>query len=280
MMQRLSPAKVNLVLHVLRKREDGYHDIASLMQKISLSDEMTFSLGGDRIIVSCPGSGLPENENNIVYKAAEALFSSTGYRSGGVEITITKRIPVAAGLGGGSSNAATSLVTLNEMIGAGLTDDELMDIGARIGADVPFFIQPGGACWAFGIGEKLQSLEDLPAMWFVLVNPRFEVSTKKVYESLKMGLTNEVIKYNIPRLRKVPQVVRALSNDLENVTVNLHPVIAEIKDILVTYGALGSLMSGSGPTVFGIFHNEENARKAKETLSREAVSSVFLARSL
>jgi 4-diphosphocytidyl-2-C-methyl-D-erythritol kinase len=120
----------------------------------------------------------------------------------------------------------------------------------------------------------------MPAMWFVLVNPRFEVSTKKVYQSLKMGLTKEVIKYNIPRLRKVPQVVRALSNDLENVTVKLHPVIDEIKDILVTYGALGSLMSGSGPTVFGIFGGEETARKAEEKLSTENVGSVFLASSL
>jgi 4-diphosphocytidyl-2-C-methyl-D-erythritol kinase len=115
MTRRLSPAKVNLILHVLRKREDGYHDIASLMQKISLCDEMTFSLNGDRIVVKCPGSGLPENEDNIVYKAVQSLFSHIAYRSG-VEITITKRIPIAAGLGGGSSNAATSLVALNEMI--------------------------------------------------------------------------------------------------------------------------------------------------------------------
>ncbi|MBN2254966.1 MAG: 4-(cytidine 5'-diphospho)-2-C-methyl-D-erythritol kinase [Deltaproteobacteria bacterium] len=279
MTRRLSPAKVNLILHVLRKREDGYHDIASLMQKISLCDEMTFSLGGDRIVVKCPGSGLPENEDNIVYKAVQSLFSHIEYRSG-VEITITKRIPIAAGLGGGSSNAATSLVALNEMIGCGLTRDELTAIGSKIGADVPFFINSGGACWAFGIGDRLQAVEGMPSMWFVLVNPRFEVSTKKVYESLKMGLTKEVIKYNIPRLRKVPQIVRALSNDLENVTLKLHPVIGEIKDILVTYGALRSLMSGSGPTVFGIFHDEETARKAEEKLSTENVGAVFIASSL
>jgi len=279
MMVCLSPAKINLILHVLRKREDGYHDIASLMQKISLCDEMAFSLIGNGIVVRCPDSGLPENEDNIVYKAVRALFSRVSYRSG-VEITIKKRIPIAAGLGGGSSNAATSLVALNELIECGLTTDELIALGSKIGADVPFFINPAATCWAFGIGDRLQTVDDIPPMWFVLVNPGFEVSTKKVYESLKMGLTKEVIKYNIPRLRKVPQVVDALSNDLENVTVRRHPVLGDIKDSLVTYGALGSLMSGSGPTVFGVFADESAAWEAEETLKRENVGSVFAARSL
>lgn len=276
---RLSPAKVNLILHVLRKREDGYHDIASLMQKINLCDEMTFSLTSNKIIVRCPDSDLPENEDNIVYKAVQALFSRVSYGMG-VEITINKRIPIAAGLGGGSSNAATSLLVLNEIIGCGLTTDELVTLGAKIGADVPFFINPSGTCWAFGIGDRLQAVGDIPSMWFVLVNPGFEVSTKKVYESLKMGLTKEVIKYNIPRLRKVPQVVNALANDLENVTVKLHPVLGEIKDILVTYGALGSLMSGSGPTVFGIFADGLSARRAEEKLNKASVGSVFATSSL
>ena len=274
-----SPAKINLVLHVLRKREDGYHDIASLMQKITLCDEMTFSLSGNGIVIKCPDSDLPENEDNIVYKAVRAFFTYVSYRRG-VEITIRKRIPIAAGLGGGSSNAATSLLALNEIIGCGLTTDELILLGSKIGADVPFFINPGKTCWAFGIGERLQAVDDLPSMCFVLVNPGFEVSTKKVYESLKLGLTKEVIKYNIPRLRKVPQVVDALSNDLENVTMELHPVIGDIKDILVTYGALGSLMSGSGPTVFGIFQDESTARKAEEKLKKANVGSVFATSSL
>ena len=276
---RLSPAKINLILHVLRKREDGYHDIASLMQKINLFDEMTFSLSGNGIVIRCPDSELPENENNIVYKAVHALFSRISYR-GGVEITIKKRIPIAAGLGGGSSNAATSLVTLNEMIGCGLMTDELIALGSKIGADVPFFINPGGTCWAFGIGDRLQAIDDIPPMRYVLVNPGFEVSTKKVYESLKMGLTKEVIKYNIPRLRKVHHVVNALSNDLENVTVKLHPVLGDIKNSLVTCGALGSLMSGSGPTVFGIFPDELAARTAEEKLSQANVGSVFVTSSL
>jgi len=136
---RQSPAKVNLFLRVLGKRSDGYHDILSLMQRISLCDKMSFALKGNGIKIICPGGVVPENKNNIVYTAAEAILSNISFHSG-VEITINKKIPVAAGLGGGSSNAATTLVTLNEMTGAKYTTKELMRMGARLGADVPFFI--------------------------------------------------------------------------------------------------------------------------------------------
>jgi 4-diphosphocytidyl-2-C-methyl-D-erythritol kinase len=278
MIVKQSPAKINLLLRVLRKREDGYHDIASLMQKISLCDEMIFLLTGDSIVVKCPDGSLPENEDNIVYKAAEALFSYTE-RNPGVEITINKRIPVAAGLGGGSSNAATTLTALNDLLGCGCSIRELMKIGSKIGADVPFFMFDNTA-WAFGIGDRLQTADSIPFMWFVLVNPGFEVSTKKVYENLKLPLTKGVIKYNIPRLKKVPQVVEELTNDLEQVTLKNHPDLIQIKEILVKYGALGSLMSGSGPTVFGIFENREKALKAEEGIKKEIVGSVFTVHSL
>jgi len=278
MIVKQSPAKINLILKVLRKREDGYHDIATLMQGISLYDEMKFSLKGNTIIVKCPGSSLPENEDNIVYKAAKALFSYVSYSSG-VEITINKKIPIAAGLGGGSSNAATTLVTLNEMLGCGCSKEDLVRIGSKIGADVPFFIFRETA-WAFGIGDRLQIAEDIPFMWFVLVNPGFEVSTKKVYENLKLGLTKRIIKYTIPRLKKVPQVSGKLSNDLEKVTLELYPVLFKIKELLIAYGALGSLMSGSGPTVFGIFADEKAALKAAEELKKANVGSVFTAHSI
>jgi 4-diphosphocytidyl-2-C-methyl-D-erythritol kinase len=278
MIVRNSPAKINLILKVLRKREDGYHDLATLMQRVSLCDEMRFSLTGDTIAVKSPGSALPENEDNIVYRAAQALFSYVSYTSG-VEIEIKKKIPIAAGLGGGSSNAATTLVALNDMVGCHLSTEDLINIGLKIGADVPFFIY-GKTAWAFGIGEQLQNADEIPPMWFVLVNPGFEVSTKKVYENLKLGLTKEGIKYNIPRLEKVSHIAGELSNDLEKVTCEFHPIIKDIKGLLKSAGALGSLMSGSGPTVFGIFKNEDSARGADETLRRANIGSVFTVYSL
>lgn len=275
---RNSPAKINLILKVLRKREDGYHDLATLMQKISLCDELRFSLTGDTIAVKSPGSSLPENEENIVYRAAQALFSYASYSSG-VEIEIKKKIPIAAGLGGGSSNAATTLVTLNDMIGCHLNREDLIKIGLKIGADIPFFIY-GKTAWAFGVGERLQAADEIPPMWFVLVNPGFEVSTKKVYENLKLGLTKEVIKYNIPRLEKVSNIAQMLSNDLEKVTFRFHPVVRDIKELLMSAGALGALMSGSGPTVFGIFKDEHSARTAEETVRGANIGSVYTVHSL
>jgi 4-diphosphocytidyl-2-C-methyl-D-erythritol kinase len=278
MITKQSPAKINLVLHVLQKREDGYHDLATLMQRISLYDEMIFTTADQGITIRCPGSTIPEDEENIVYRAARALFEEISY-TGGVEIIIHKKIPVAAGLGGGSSNAATTLVTLNDLLGGGLGQETLMRMGAGIGADVPFFIFEKSA-WAFGIGDRLEEARNVPTMWFVLVNPGFEVSTKKVYENLKLGLTKGGIKYTIPRLHKVPEVIEKLSNDLEIVTLELHPVLLEIKELVMRTGALGSLMSGSGPTVFGIYEDEKGAHEAGEVLQQADIGSVFTAHSI
>ena len=150
-----SPAKVNLILKVLRRREDGYHDIASLMQKVSLADEMEFSPRREGIALACPGSHLPTGEGNLVVRAARALFAEAGF-AGGVEITLRKRIPTAAGLGGGSSNAATTLTVLNSLFQFGFDRERLIRIGARLGADVPFFLY-GSTAWAFGIGELLEA---------------------------------------------------------------------------------------------------------------------------
>jgi 4-diphosphocytidyl-2-C-methyl-D-erythritol kinase len=276
--KKLSPAKLNLFLKILRKREDGYHDIVSLMQKISLYDEMTFSLKGDRITVVCPDSTLPENEGNIIFRAVDALFSHT-HHSQGIEITVNKKIPIAAGLGGGSSNAATALVTLNEMTGFNLSQEELINLGAKIGADVPFFIL-GKTAWASGIGDHLEAAHDIPHMWFVLVNPGFEISTKEVYENLKLALTNDTIKYNMPRSETVSDIADKLYNDLERVSLGLYPALRKIKELLMAHGALGSLMSGSGPTVFGIYESQERALKAEYELKRLQVGSVFSAHTI
>jgi 4-diphosphocytidyl-2-C-methyl-D-erythritol kinase len=270
-----SPAKVNLILKVLRRREDGYHDIASLMQKVSLADEMEFAPRKEGIALACPGSDLPTGEGNLVVRAARALFAEAGF-TGGVEITLRKRIPTAAGLGGGSSNAATTLTVLNSLFQFGFDRERLIGIGARLGADVPFFIY-GSSAWAFGIGEILEPAETPPGMWLVLVNPGFEVPTKWVYQSLNLPLTKTPLKYTIPTFSGVRDLAAALSNDLETVTVARHPVLEELKGFLRRQGALGSLMSGSGPTVFGLFDNEPDAIKAEGALRTSYPYAVFKA---
>jgi len=275
---RQSPAKVNLFLRVLRKRDDGYHDILSLMQRISLCDEMSFDLKGSKIVVKCPGSSLPENKDNIAYRAAEVILSGVSCHSG-VEITINKRIPVAAGLGGGSSNAATTLVTLNEMTGIKYSTEELMEMGADLGADVPFFVF-GKTALASGIGDRLKPVEIVPNLSFILINPGFEISTREIYENLKLGLTKEPIKYRMPRFVTMSHVVKGLCNDLEKVSLRFYPALSKIKELLTANGALGSLMSGSGPTVFGIFKNDDDARKAEIRLKEAQAGSVFRAYSI
>ncbi|MBM4270994.1 MAG: 4-(cytidine 5'-diphospho)-2-C-methyl-D-erythritol kinase [Deltaproteobacteria bacterium] len=266
MIRRLSPAKINLHLRVLGKREDGYHEIVTLMQRISLCDEMEFHFIEKGVEVSCPGSSLPENEDNIAHRAA-ALILERSRRKEGIHISIHKRIPVAAGLGGGSSNAATTLVTLNELTGLDLSTDDLMKMGAKLGADVPFFIFRKTA-WAFGIGDRLQAVDTIPNLWFVLINPRFTTSTKMVYERLNLQLTKPEFKYKCPKLNTIEDLMRVLHNDLEKVTLALHPVLQELKDLLMQHGALGALMSGSGPTVAGFFGKESEALKAEESLSK------------
>ncbi len=279
MIQKTSPAKINLYLRVLRKRPDGYHDILSLLQRISLFDEISFSPCEDRILVRCPDAGLPEDEGNIVFRAAAAFFSRIGAPPG-VEITLRKRIPIAAGLGGGSSNAATTLITLNEISGNLLTRDELMGIGSGLGADVPFFIF-GKTAWASGIGDELREAPPLPPLWFVLIHPGFETPTKMVYQKLNLGLTSREINYSIPRFYTADDLLQGLTNDLETVTLAMHPVLDQFKALLIQSGARGALMSGSGPTVFGVFAEEEAAFRAEEVLLRQGGGfTVFVAHSL
>lgn len=279
MIARLSPAKINLHLRVLRRREDGYHDIATLMQQISLYDELEFFPCEKGIVVRCPDGTLPENEENIVFRAAETLLVQAACPAG-IEIVIRKRIPIAAGLGGGSSDAATTLMALNDIFSLRFSPAELMRIGTGLGADVPFFIF-GTCAWAFGIGDRLKIPEErIPPLWFVLLNPSLQIPTKTIYEKLNLRLTKEGINYSIPRLCTVTDVVKGLHNDLEGVTINLHPHLQHLKDLLLRHGALGTLMSGSGPTVFGIFVEEEDATRAAVALRGAGPWSVFTARSL
>jgi 4-diphosphocytidyl-2-C-methyl-D-erythritol kinase len=273
----LAPAKINLCLHVLGRRPDGYHEVAMIMQRVSLCDRLEMTLTSEPgVRVVCPGVELPPDSENIAARAARSLLALAGDRCG-VKIVIDKQIPVAAGLGGGSSDAASVLMGLNDMLELGLDRATLMAEGARLGADVPFFIF-GATAWATGIGDRLEKVEDLPPLWYVLVNPGLAVSTAWVYQNL--GLTSKIEEAKLPRFsRTLGGVVELLHNDLERVTVSRYPLVARVKEELAARGAAGVLMSGSGPTVFGVFAEEAVARQAAEDLlHRHSDWRVFVVR--
>lgn len=261
-----SPAKINLRLEILRKREDGYHELRTIFQKINLYDSLHFCLKRRRgISIKVDHPSLPIDEKNLVYRAAQTFVRKTDYQ-GGIEIKIEKRIPLGAGLGGGSSNAATTLMALNQILRRGLSDRELMTLGLAIGADVPFFFF-GGSAIATGIGEKLKKIE-LPALWYILIYPGFEVSTRWAYQNFV--LTKKRFHFKFHKLFNTPEnISKILLNDLEEVVSSEYPQIGLMKNILSSCGALGVLMTGSGPAVFGMFLTKEEATKAYRKVKNE-----------
>jgi 4-diphosphocytidyl-2-C-methyl-D-erythritol kinase len=258
-----SPAKVNLRLEILRRREDGYHELRTILQKISLYDAISISLKKEKgISISTDHPNLPIGRGNVAYRAAQMILKRSEYQ-GGLQIDIKKEIPLGAGLGGGSSNAATILKALNQLLKMDLPRRELMKIGLDIGADVPFFLSEGPAI-ASGIGERLKGI-DLPDLWYVLVYPNFEVSSRWAYQNFV--LTKSQFHFKFQKVLKSPEGVSCLlRNDLEEVVSRKYPQIYLMKEMLSSAGALGTLMTGSGPTVFGIFAGKNDASKAyKET---------------
>jgi len=262
-----APAKINLCLHVQGRFANGYHDLAMLMQRVTLYDDISLRLSTDgRLSFSCNDESLPNGEDNLAIRAARLIFEHVESDLG-VDITLEKRVPIAAGLGGGSSDAATVLLGLNRLAGFGLDKSVLMALGTRLGADVPFFILEQSA-WATGIGDKLDPEPDLPTVYYVLVNPGLPVSTARVYQNLR--LTSPV---DVAKLREFPRtpegLVCLLHNDLEQVTLARYPLLETIKLTLVEHGALGALMSGSGATVFGLFPDLEQAQQVAWDLTRD-----------
>ncbi len=262
-----APAKINYLLDVIGKRPDGYHELRMVMQRVSLCDEITITLThlpGIRVI--CNSKGVPNGSDNIAWKAARVLLERAESKTG-INIEIIKNIPVAAGLGGGSSDAATVLMGINELLQLGLTEQSLMEIGCTLGADVPFFIFKQTAL-AEGIGEKLTALPEMPKCWILLVNPGVHISTAWVYRSLQLTRKGELNR--LPQFfESIEQIVAILSNDLESVTIPAFPVITDIKSRLRNLGAFGTLMSGSGSTVFGIFKSFETAEIARRGITKD-----------
>ena len=261
-----APAKINYLLEVIRKRPDNYHDLRMVMQRISLSDEIEISLSDTPgIRVYCDRKDVPDGPANIAWRAADALLTMAGITAG-IDIFIVKKIPMAAGLGGGSSDAATVLMGLNDLLKLKLTDEKLMSIGVKLGADVPFFIFKKTAL-AEGIGDRLSAVEGLPPVWLVLVNPNIHVSTAWVYQNLQLTKKSDTDK--LPKFSNtIEDICSLLANDLEAVTINRFPVIQEIKDTLLASGARGVLMSGSGPTVFAVFEKEQQASDCQKEIAQ------------
>ncbi len=270
-----APAKINLFLHVTGKRPDGYHDLFSLMCGVNLYDEITLNLGAADITVACSHPMVPEDETNLAWRAARLFLSELG-ADAGLEIIIHKRIPVGAGLGGGSSDAAAVLNGLNRHYGKPFSQTKLRAMGLALGADVPFFIFQKPAI-AEGVGEKLKQFQDIKPLPVVLVSPELHVSTAWVYDKLNLGLTKckQKLKKHFFVNGQPFDMVRCLCNDLESVTMDRHSEVREAQAALMSQGAMGALMSGSGPTVFGLFTNQAQARRARKVLVQEDAWQVF-----
>jgi 4-diphosphocytidyl-2-C-methyl-D-erythritol kinase len=273
-------AKINLTLDILGKRPDGFHEVAMVMQTIGLHDTLVMEKTERDIELSINVPWLKADEKNLAWRAAELIRQEYGLE-GGVRIELTKRIPVAAGLAGGSADAAAVLKGMNDLYGLQLDEEKLCELGARLGSDIPFCIM-GGTMLATGRGEVLTRLSDMPETWVVLAKPRISVSTAWAYQNYdEQGADrhpdNEAIKQAIDRGNR-KAVAGLLCNVLESVTIKKYDVIAEYKQMMLDKGAMASMMSGSGPTVFGLAKSREQAESIADVLRQETNADVFVTR--
>ena len=264
-------AKINLYLEVLGRRADGYHDISTIFQTVSLCDEISFTISPD-LRLSCDDAAIPAGEENLIIRAARQLQAASGY-SAGAQIHLTKRIPSPGGLGGGSSNAAIALLGLNRLWNLNASRDELYGIAAEIGSDVPFFLY-GGTAYGMGRGEKLNQINDFSAKFMVIVTPKISVSTAWAYDSLEAErLTSGGLIRNLSVCRFASGVAlftqSMMRNDFESLIYSRFPEIERIKVRLESLGA-SAMLSGSGASVFGIFENEETRQTALKALGDQA----------
>lgn len=265
-----APAKINLTLDVVGKREDGYHDVRMIMETVSLYDTIILHKTRGGIELKCNLYYVPTDERNIAFKAAKIFFEETGINCG-ISINIKKRIPVAAGLAGGSTDGAAVLKGINRMFGHPLNSTRLEELAARLGADVPYCLN-GRLALAEGVGEKLTRLGEMPRTLVLLAKPDVSLSTKWVYQNLRWDEVSghpdtdgalEAIKNG-----DIRSLSQKMYNVLEEVSVTRYPVIRQIEKVMLEYGALSAMMSGSGPTVFGLFDDEEKAGNAMKELKK------------
>lgn len=271
---RKAYAKINLGLDVIKRREDGYHEVKMIMQSIGIHDELTFTKQAEGISLRTDHVDLPTDGNNLIYKTAR-LIKEEYKITEGVRIDLKKRIPIAAGLAGGSTDAAAVFKGMNELFGLGMTEEKMCELGVRIGADVPYCIM-GGTAIAEGIGEKLTPLPDAPNAVVLIAKPDISVSTKDVYRRLNVselkvhpdidGMTKAVIRHDLCG------IIERMDNVLESVTIRMYPIIDEIKNFMKEHGALRAMMSGSGPTVFGIYTNQAKAAEAYMELKKTGLA--------
>ena len=271
-LEKTSACKVNLLLNILGKRADGYHELESVMHPVRVYDELSFARAGRGIQLTCSGAGLPTDSQNLAYRAAD-LFLRAAKVKDGVRIHLEKKIPLAAGLGGGSSNAATTLLGLNELFGAPLTPEQLQQVGAFLGSDVPFFLQSKPAL-ATGRGERVQPLEDFSALRggaFVLIHPGFGIATAWAYQQL--ARFPDALNGRAGRAQKLVSLLRSgeletagaeFYNSLEAPAFEKYPVLAMFEDFFRANGAVAALMSGSGSTTFAVAHNLNAAEELAE----------------
>ena len=273
-------AKINLTLDILGKRPDGYHEVAMVMQTVGLHDTLTLEKREQGISLNINVPWLKADEKNLAWRAAALVQEEFGL-TGGVHIDLIKRIPVAAGLAGGSADAAAVLKGMSELYGLNLSDNKLCELGAKLGSDIPFCLL-GGTMLATGRGEVLKRLPDMPETWVVLVKPRISVSTAWAYQNYdEQGAErhpdNEAIQKEIARGNR-KGVAKLLCNVLESVTINKYDVIERYKQMMLAKGAMASMMSGSGPTVFALAKNREQAEEIAGFMRQEKNADVFVTR--
>jgi len=274
-MQKKAYAKINPVLDVLRRREDGYHELRMIMQTVNIYDTLELVKSESGIRLTCDTGLLPCDDGNIVYRAAR-LMQETFSLKEGIEIHLTKKIPMAAGMAGGSADAAATLHGMNELFDLKLTTEKLCELGVKLGADVPYCIM-GGTMLAEGIGEKLTALPPMPECRLVVAKPDFDVSTKYVYENLHANSLKEHPDVDgmiaAIRANDLEAVATCMENVLETVTVRKYPQISELKNLMCNMGALNALMSGSGPSVFGLFTDEKAAEDCATEIRKNGLAS-------
>lgn len=279
---RRAYAKINLLLDIIGRRENGYHDVSMIMQTVGIYDELTFTKREDEeihiVIAGENPEELPCDEHNLIWKAAKLVAQANDIHAG-MDVLLVKNIPIAAGMAGGSTDAAATILAMNTLFGLQMSMDQMKEIAVRVGADVPFCLT-GGTMLSEGIGEELTALTPVPKFPLLVVKPGLSISTKEAYEAFdaRSEITHPDMEGMQAAIAKgsVLEIAKLLGNVLEEVSAGAHPIIYEVKEEMIEHGALGALMSGSGPSIFGIYPDEESLERAYEVLrDKDGIRQIY-----